>query len=344
MMLINAFDFVEQTFDQLGRLHEGYRDDGALISLDTIDCAAKFKQYGHNILFFSYQWLSWSRSGPNMIQLDCMKDALEQVTAHNGIEWENLFVFLDILSIPQLNNTVKGLAVKSLYSYTRTADIMVVVAPESKHEDLGFVANTTTYKQRVWCRAEQASFCFIGNPSMMFLKEHMGKLPRVPPGWIDDVLRVFDGNMTCCTRKHPEAGPCDRESLVEPLIGMYFALMLESQDGKTINHADRDVAAIATLLANPDEYFPKTFKYVSKNGGQSDRVLFGDMISRVNRFLSTQPEKAKELLINRVEAAPSAPVRIVPHRASSSRITSKEVWHSAFPSQIDDECQEQFAI
>ena len=43
-----------------------------------------------------------------------------------------LYIWLDILSIPQRNDTLKRLAVNSLYTHARQADALVIVEPDSE--------------------------------------------------------------------------------------------------------------------------------------------------------------------------------------------------------------------
>ena len=45
-----------------------------------------------------------------------------------------LYIWLDILSIPQRNDTLKRLAVNSLYTHARQADALVFVEPDSEHQ------------------------------------------------------------------------------------------------------------------------------------------------------------------------------------------------------------------
>ena len=75
-----------------------------------------------------------------------------------GLDLNDVFIWFDILSISQKNETQKRLAVNSLYMFARQADALVIIAPDSFHQNLGAAANASTYRSRVWCRAEQVSF------------------------------------------------------------------------------------------------------------------------------------------------------------------------------------------
>lgn len=52
----------------------------------------------------------------------------------------------------------------------------------------------------------------------------------VPNGWMDDVAALFEGEMTCCSRGHLDGAPCDRESLVLPMLGMYFDIRIKARE------------------------------------------------------------------------------------------------------------------
>lgn len=152
-----------------------------------------------------------------------MKWSLQKLCEETGLAWDRVYVWLDILSIPQINACQKSLAVNSLYTYAGMATYLVIVSPDSIHKELKTVANVLSYKERVWCRAEQLAFyCFNGR-ARMFLAL-LERLEKVPDNWMDDVACVFNGSMTCCSQKHKGGAPCDRQSLVAPLMGMYFDL------------------------------------------------------------------------------------------------------------------------
>ena len=56
-------------------------------------------------------------------------------------------------------------------------------------------------------------------------------LDEVPTAWMADVAALFEGHMTWCSRRHAAGGPCDNgcdnESLVPPMLRMYFNLRSE---------------------------------------------------------------------------------------------------------------------
>ena len=75
-------------------------------------------------------------------------DTLDAVSAFKS---QRVFVVLHLvlLSIPQRNDTLKRLAIHSLYTHARQADTSVIVAPDSEHQNLSEPANFQTYKSHV---------------------------------------------------------------------------------------------------------------------------------------------------------------------------------------------------
>eukprot|EP00929_Paragymnodinium_shiwhaense_P023509 TRINITY_DN1469_c0_g1_i6.p1 TRINITY_DN1469_c0_g1~~TRINITY_DN1469_c0_g1_i6.p1 ORF type:complete len:464 (-),score=55.16 TRINITY_DN1469_c0_g1_i6:289-1680(-) len=290
MVLISATDFCSMPMESLKTLHEGCRNAGYLITLDTLETIDAFKGEERLILFFSYQWLSWTSPGPNTVQHLCMVSAVKNLCAEAGLKQDKVYIWLDILSIPQRNASQKMAAVNSLYTYAGQADYLVIIAPESEHEDLQFPAGADTYKQRVWCRAEQmAFFCFKGY-SDMFLAT-ADSFARVPDTWIHDVACIFDGDMTCCTRLHEGHAACDKLSLVAPLSGMYFDLYTKHMCGQLSS----DASVVWNFISrNQEKVFPTSYQHVTAAGTVS-KELFGKLIGRVQAFVAKDLEQAFQM-------------------------------------------------
>ena len=83
----------------------------------------------------------------------------------------------------------------------------MIVAPDSQCQDIREPANLKTYNSRVWTRAAQvAFFCSRGLGNMFIMAQ---AFERVPHDWMDDVVALFEGAMTCCTRQHV-GGVCEQ--------------------------------------------------------------------------------------------------------------------------------------
>ena len=114
--------------------------------------------------------------------------------------------------------------------------LWVIIAPDSEHQELRQPANIQTYKSRWWRRAEQVSFfCSQGLDSNFIMTE---AFERVPADRMDDVAALFEGSMTFCTRRHAGGACCDKESLVLPMLGMYFDLCIRSTRSSRAAHSD----------------------------------------------------------------------------------------------------------
>ena len=82
--------------------------------MDVLEDIQTFASEGYGIVFYSYQWLSWTHKGPNGVQREWMNSAVRHYSARSGIPADKISVWLDILSIPQSNREVQKLAVDSL--------------------------------------------------------------------------------------------------------------------------------------------------------------------------------------------------------------------------------------
>ena len=101
--------FLATRNEELFKNHEGMRDRGELRYLDTMGDIATFSC---NIVFFSYQWLSWTHKGPNEVQREWMNSAAQHYSEHAGNTIDRTYIWLDILSIPQSNREVQQLAAR----------------------------------------------------------------------------------------------------------------------------------------------------------------------------------------------------------------------------------------
>ena len=74
------------------------------------------------------------------------------------------------------------------------------------------------------------------------------------------------------------------------MLGMYFDIYTQYKMGD-VNPKLKPIWDY--LLENKDKLFPKTFKYESENGTSDEtKVLFGDMIARMERYVEDNFESA----------------------------------------------------
>ena len=63
-------------------------------------------------------------------------ESLDTIVPEHAHDISRLYIWIDILSIPQRNDTLKRLPVNSLHTHARQADALVIVAPDSEHQYL----------------------------------------------------------------------------------------------------------------------------------------------------------------------------------------------------------------
>jgi len=285
MVLVGATNFLDLSKSQLRTFHEGNRDAHRLVFVDTFAKFRDLQERGSKVIFLSYQWLSWNSKGPSDTQWESMKKAVLQVIHKHQWTPETTYIWLDVLSIPQDHRSVQSLAVDSLYTYAKCADSLVVICPKTKHESTREVADLQSYKSRVWCRVEVLARCCTRGVEQIYVQNEDGLQP-VRDDFVAEMVKVFDGQMTCCRQGHDGGTrPCDRLSLILPLLGLYFESLTRREDD-----ACQGLAFFrSVILSQKDSVFPSHFSY-SRGRGQAPerRVLFGDLISRVDRYAHTR--------------------------------------------------------
>lgn len=283
MVVISGEALAQMSWDRLQGLHEGARERGILKTFDTMSSIAEFRQ-GHpraRVVLFSYEWLSWSFKGPTALQFSCMQDALQLYRQAMSLGSEDVFVWLDVLSIPQLNKGVQRLAVNSLYTYASAVDATIIVAPESRHEGTGEFANLETYKSRVWTRVEQVAHVAAHGLDSLYIAATGGKrLECASEAWLKDVVDIFSGSMTCCRLEHAHQDHCDKETLVLPLLGLWYVLC--GGEGPRSNVGAELLRGL--IAPRVHEIFPEEFNFVTKSGTEV-RSLFGDLIPMLDKHL-----------------------------------------------------------
>lgn len=281
MVLISMLSFLDLSWEDVRSLHEGLRDTGKIIVLDSLAAVNEFKRKGREVVFFSYQWLSWNMSGPSKLQFECMCSALKLHCRQKGIATSEIFVWLDIFGIPQLHEDLKSLAVSSLYCYASAASALIIICPTSLHEQTGETADAQSYKSRVWCRAEQLAHFSRAGIGNMYICTSAEQLEPCNMEWIQDVVCVFGGEMTCCRLQHPHDQSCDRESLVPALMALYFVLYTEHRSGTLSEVAE---PAWRLIQRNKEYLFPKKFEYKTGSSVQT-RELFGPLIRHIEKLV-----------------------------------------------------------
>merc|ERR1719293_410302 len=287
MVMISAENFV-----QMDRLtsYEDLRNSGKLEFLDTEDDLAKFKT-NHSVIFLSHQWLGWGYpDDEHQTQLKAMKSAVKTASQQmraSGARgaWKNVYVWVDYCSIAQQHRGMQTLAVSSLPVYASSADAFIVVAPPAKHMQSRNNADLHTYNSRGWCRAEMLSkICSSGLEDFFVLSTEGGELQRVTEDWLPSLsMYVFEGDFSCCQQGHCQ-GACDKEALVEPVLGLYSLVLRQVSAGSgSARHMEQ---VLRHIRQSKERFFPKTYTYRVTEPGRTtteERELFGPLVEALEQ-------------------------------------------------------------
>eukprot|EP00929_Paragymnodinium_shiwhaense_P028714 TRINITY_DN16591_c0_g1_i1.p1 TRINITY_DN16591_c0_g1~~TRINITY_DN16591_c0_g1_i1.p1 ORF type:complete len:428 (+),score=56.24 TRINITY_DN16591_c0_g1_i1:113-1285(+) len=272
--------------------HEGARLAGKVFFLDTLRSVDDFRKTGAKILFFSYAWNSWHKLGPDSVQLECMKAAARKVCQLREEEVASMYVWLDVLAIPQINPRSKALAVDSLFSYASMTDYFVAICPEGIHEDSKEAAGPQAYTSRVWCRVEQVAHASVNGFRGMHYSQDPDHLEPIEESWIQRIVYIFEAQMTCCRRGHPDNGPCDRELLVPTLLAMYAVLFLRQTGSGRESFKETLSGSVESVWhvmnRDIDRAFPRTHSYMRSDGTQQQRLLFGNGVHCLRKLAQKQ--------------------------------------------------------
>jgi len=185
---------------------------------------------------------------------------------------------------------MQTLAVSSLPVYASSADAFIVVAPPAKHVQTNDHADLHSYNSRGWCRAEMLSkICSSGLENFFVLSTEGGELQRVTEEWLPSLsMSVFEGTFSCCQQGH-KCGVCDKESLVEPVLGLY-SLLLRQVNGAGGDRASRHMEQVLRhIRQSTQRFFPKsyTFEVSNPDGSKTteERELFGPLVEALEQHM-----------------------------------------------------------
>lgn len=77
-----------------------------------------------------------------------MVAAGREICSEKGFNTDDLYIFLDFLSIPQKNVNLRLAAINTLGIISSLAPYFVVIAPTSVHKDTKKVVNKASYSRR----------------------------------------------------------------------------------------------------------------------------------------------------------------------------------------------------
>lgn len=268
-------------FMRLGRLryHEEMRDAGLLTFFDTPEDASK--QF---IALYSHQWLGWSSADDEGVQYAAMLHATEELMSKEDLSATELYLWVDTMSIPQANGigAIQN-AIDTLAMYSALSSALVVIAPTALHKDTGEICDLSTYMKRCWCRTEQACHILSQGTGRYYILDgdHL-KLQADLTDTDMDALFVFEGELTCCRRRHPGGTICDRERLVDTMLPLFHGMLVGNIGEELPEHAK--LQKIHELVfTHSSRIFPQKIKVENENG-TTTRELFGDLIQRLTKM------------------------------------------------------------
>ena len=121
------------------------------------------------------------------------------------------------MSIPQVNPTLKQLAIDSLAAYSAACRYFLVLAPDAVHADTLQPCDEHSYSRRGWCRLEQWANAISGFTGMFVY----GTSRRLEPcaatahdatSMIQDAVFVFEGEFSVAA---------DRLKIVDTVLGLW---------------------------------------------------------------------------------------------------------------------------
>jgi hypothetical protein len=285
MVLISA-----EAFSNLEQFtsYEELRNTSKLVFLDTEESLADFKA-GHSIVFLSHQWLAWGfPDNATKTHLNAMKSAIKSAAKRVGgssgnprCSWENTYVWVDYCSIAQEHRGMQMLAVSSLPVYASSADIFVIVAPPAEHQS-NRKCDLQSYNARGWCRAEMlAKICSSGLQNFFIFGESH-ELEQVTEDRLPSLsMYVFEGEFSCCQQKHIKSS-CDKEALVEPVLGLYSLVLRQVRAGINLQQMQPIMNHIRN---NKERFFPPVYTFQAEGVPAEERELFGPLVESTEQHI-----------------------------------------------------------
>ena len=169
-VFVRGTEFVK--LDKL-TVHEELREAGQLVTRDALNKLSTKEQ----LIFYSHQWTSPTEPDPTGRQFQVMVAALHSICAMQDWQLDNVLIWVDYSSIPQVCRSVQALAINSLTAYASHAKVFIIVAPEVNHAVHGGVLGYDTYQRRMWCRAEQLCHALSNSTSAMYLATDAEAVP-----------------------------------------------------------------------------------------------------------------------------------------------------------------------
>jgi len=263
-----------QQFEKHEKLlnHEEVRQRGDIITLDTYEHVLAFSAK-FPTMFISHQWLGVHEPDPNNRHYRAMVAGIKAMCIKHKIPEESLFIWVDYMSIPQVNPKLRELSISSLAVYSSVLQYFLIIAPNCIHYDKQIKVDTDTYQKRGWCRMEQWARMTVGGLEGMFMFDEVELKPLKDPKWFMDSIHVFEGDFT---------DPADKQKLVDTSIGLWAHTMMEHQNlltSSTKRDQGPDETVYSLIQQHKSTVFPKAY--------------FGDLVDMLESNLPYVAEQQK---------------------------------------------------
>ncbi len=177
--------------------------------------------------------------------------------AQKGYDSSSMYVFLDILSIPQKNLRHRSDAIETLGVFASLFRHFVIIAPTAVHKDTGLTCDKASYARRGWCRLEQwGHMCSSGIAEMYFYNGVQRQLEALGQSssdddWFLDSIMVLGGDYT---------RPDLKDELVDTILGLYAMVV------NGLVHPEYSNQSTLKLNGLIEEHFGEVFPTTSFKG------------------------------------------------------------------------------
>eukprot|EP00966_Prymnesium_polylepis_P301802 6972698-Prymnesium_polylepis.2 len=97
----------------------------------------------------SHQWLGFAVPDPSDVHYHAICSAADELCRKHTMDKNELYLWIDYLSIPQRNPVMQHLSISTLPLYASISRFFIVVAPPVTTDEKGEV-NKRTYQRRGW--------------------------------------------------------------------------------------------------------------------------------------------------------------------------------------------------
>jgi|EP01046_Picozoa_sp_COSAG06_P034407 hypothetical protein len=211
-------------------------------------------------------------------QFAAMVNGVCQICEAHQWALDQVLIWVDYSSIPQANDAEKGGAIAALPAYASCTDALLIAAPKIRHTNGDYECNLQTYRDRMWCRAEQLFFVLRNGKGAIYITE--GKEPQdfqtadMEKERVREHIDVFSSSAIATDET-------DKKLLVRPLLGLYACMLRDNNDEQR------------QIFGRAEDFFPKTvvIRNILKNGvrtpvpveKQKEEALFGNLLEAVPR-------------------------------------------------------------